>query len=515
MQEGRRRWWSLLVAVGLLMALLPVSGALANHEPPDDQVAHSDVVNQTPYWENIYLPTKRGITGASCTKINEVGNTAFVMPAEPVDRDWVLLAVKQSQTNFVYYDPIAGHSYPSLGQQAPGFSHLIVCSVEEPVFVPDPELAVTKTAEASYDLSHAWDIAKAADLTTVNLTTDGLGDSLVTWTVDVTYEGETISNGTVTGTITIDNTGNVGARVDSVADVLDTGEIGVVDCGVTFPVVLDAFTGQLNCTYEVGTGDSIDATLNTATASGEFAIDEAGTFDGSDTFIEEGTAAVTFVLDSETDATVNINDLSDLFGSVDLGTATAPNDAQFQYSKSFAYADFETCGAHTFNNTATIVETGQEADESVVVNVQCLIFQGESATGDGLPWSGVDRKVKNWFEFSPFAETEGDIVSGRNLTDIGDFTYTNIDGPSSELCFDLDDPWVFADASGNVKVQPLNSAPSKYLSPGQFAHHFTLSGDGCVTVPDASYGYAIHLDVGQFVADPGFSLLTLGGSGPA
>ena len=91
-------------------------------------------------------------------------------------------------------------------------------------------------------------------------------------------------------------------------------------------------------------------------------------------------------------------------------------------------------------------------------------------------------------------------MTGRKLTDIGDFSYAN-----GELCFDLDDPWVLADASGNVKIQPLDAEPTSYLSPGEFELHFDETGaEFCVEVHDAGYGYPIHLDVGRWIADPDF-----------
>jgi hypothetical protein len=72
------------------------------------------------------------------------------------------------------------------------------------------------------------------------------------------------------------------------------------------------------------------------------------------------------------------------------------------------------------------------------------------------------------------------------------------------LCFELDDPWELADVAGNVKIQPLNEYPTAYLAPGKFAVHATVDPDDsesfCVTVPDATYGYAIHLDVGKWVS---------------
>ena len=94
-------------------------------------------------------------------------------------------------------------------------------------------------------------------------------------------------------------------------------------------------------------------------------------------------------------------------------------------------------------------------------------------------------------------------MTGRKLTDIGDFSYTDL-GSTARLCFELEDPWELADTAGNVKVQPLGAKPTKYLAPGKFTYHFGMSPDDsdsfCVVVPDASYGYAIHLDVGQWVS---------------
>jgi hypothetical protein len=56
-------------------------------------------------------------------------------------------------------------------------------------------------------------------------------------------------------------------------------------------------------------------------------------------------------------------------------------------------------------------------------------------TGDGLPGKGNAGAPNTWFEFSPFAETDYDIVTERKLSDIGDFTYAD-----GELWNDLDDP---------------------------------------------------------------------------
>jgi len=128
---------ALITVAALIFAMLAISSwdpARAEHDPHDDEVANDGPAgtNDAPYWVS-YLSTVRGIDGASCEKIAQDGDDAFVMPAEPDGEDWVLLVVKQADTNWVFYDPIAGHAYPSVGDNAPGFSHIIVCSVAEPV----------------------------------------------------------------------------------------------------------------------------------------------------------------------------------------------------------------------------------------------------------------------------------------------------------------------------------------------------------------------------------------------
>jgi hypothetical protein len=483
----------------MLVGMLPLV-AVADHQDDTVEQTTGAPENQPGYWVN-YLATVRGIEDAVCTKINESGNEAFVMPDEDdvaghEGGDWVLLVVKQATTNYVFYDPIAGESYAS-HQGGGGYSHLIVCSVE---FVPVGILAVSKDAAASYDLEHLWDIDKNAAQTLLQLPADGSGDGSITWTVDVTYEGSETSNGAVTGSITLDNSAsNVAVEIDSITDTLSSGETATVTCPDDLPFVIPA-GGSVTCTYEAAT-DSIEDGTNSVDVTGQFDDDDDPNngINGEAIDNDPATADYSFVLDTETNATVNVTDLSSEFGPANLGSVTAPNDGQFTYSEDFSYEGFGGCRELTIDNTATITETGQSATEQVVIESECLVFEGATATGDGLKWRGnVPGSPNTWFEFSPFANTTGTIITGAKRNDIGEFNYDSVEG---EICFDLDSPWVFADVAGNAKIEPLDAKPLSYLSPGQFSIHATLSGDsGCVDVPDASYGYAIHLDVGQWVS---------------
>ena len=124
--------------VASMVFLLADPAARASHEPPDDTYTSSagDGSNEADFWE-----TRFGLAEGSCTKLNLSGEAAFVMPDPPSGEEWFALVVKQGSgdpDNFIYLNPVAGHSYPSTGSNAPGYSHLIVCSV--------PETTTTTTA---------------------------------------------------------------------------------------------------------------------------------------------------------------------------------------------------------------------------------------------------------------------------------------------------------------------------------------------------------------------------------
>ena len=142
------------VLVLSVMFLLADPAAQANHVQPDELVPQSPAANNASFWET-YLADKRGIDNASCDKIDEAEDSAFIMPGAPNGETWVLLVVKQATTNYVYYDPIGGHSYPSTGSQAPGYSHLIVCSVPETTTttVPETTSTVPETTSTTAEVS--------------------------------------------------------------------------------------------------------------------------------------------------------------------------------------------------------------------------------------------------------------------------------------------------------------------------------------------------------------------------
>lgn len=252
-------------------------------------------------------------------------------------------------------------------------------------------LAVSKTVETSFTRTHEWDIDKFVetengyeldDFTKIWLFIDGDGDEKATWTVDVTYEGYEDSDWNVSGTITIENIGTSAKTITSVVDVLGGTTIDV-DCGVMFPYSL-AMGATLTCTYDEDAyfeGDNV-VTVRVEGEDDPYTATEP---------IVWGAPAI------ELYATVNIKDISDLFGDVDLGTVTAPYGDTFTYHKDFAWLDFGAakCGGFTYDNTASIVETGQDADATLKVNVQCFIYDSAWAKGDpNDPF--CDNGFSNW-----------------------------------------------------------------------------------------------------------------------
>jgi hypothetical protein len=180
---------ALFVAAAMVLSVmfLLAEPAEAEHEPPDDIVEQETGSNDAPYWEN-YLEGI-GVEDASCEKLDIAADEAFVMPAEPAGEDWAAVIVKQATTNFVYLNPDAGHSYPSTDAQGPGYSHIIVCSVEEP---EEEETTTTEAEETT--TTEAEETTTTVEQTT---TTVEILDSTVT-TEDTTTTTVEILDSTLT-----------------------------------------------------------------------------------------------------------------------------------------------------------------------------------------------------------------------------------------------------------------------------------------------------------------------------
>ncbi|SEE85320.1 hypothetical protein [Ruania alba] len=243
------------------------------------------------------------------------------------------------------------------GQQA--ISHLTFCYNE-----PEEELTVTQTLETTFDREHFWSIDKWADpesLTLYPFAEAGPTSGTIDWTVDVGYEGHEDSGHVVSGTISIENTGDTTAAFDG-THVLETSEGNILpdlDCVPPVPILDPG--GTFTCTYShpVDSAVSGQSVLEIVTSENSYAADPAPITWGDP--------------DSEVNATIDVTDVSDLNGLVNE-SFTAPNGGTITYDWDFAWSEFglDACGAYSYDNAATITQTEQSADESVTVEVVCL-----------------------------------------------------------------------------------------------------------------------------------------------
>jgi hypothetical protein len=363
------------------------------------------------------------------------------------------------------------------------------------------ELTVDKTAETSFTREHKWDITKSVDTENgythegfpkIWLYVDGSGDETATWTVDVTYEGYEDYGHNVSGDITIENTGTVTAVITAVDDVLGGTSIDV-DCGVTFPYGLPV--GEtLICTYDED-GYVTDSNIVTVTT-------ERDDYSASADIIWGGPT-------TEIDKTVNIEDISDLFGTVVLGSVTAPNGATFTYDKAFTWDGYgaDLCGDYLYDNTATIVETGQSADATLKVNVQCYVYESAWAEGSG---EGVNAEpfcdtFSNWGwtnQIGPGTYTGWTLWAAAGQCDPSkglDVGTVDVDYGGDGfvvVTYNLNSPYILKETHVYVDVEPFPFNPSgPTTAPGQYYNASPFGGEdvyviahAVVGIPDPAFG---------------------------
>ena len=372
--------------------------------------------------------------------------------------------------------------------------------------VEKEDLTVSKTAVTRYTREFFWDIDKSVateknyeldGVPKIWLYTDGSGDETATWTVNVKNTGYRNYHFIVSGVITIENTGNVDAVITAVDDLL-AGKPIDVNCGVMFPYTLPV--GEtLTCTYHnynrnhYAEGEN-EVWVTTERDEYYAKADIVWDWDKPDIWINK---------------TVTIIDISDLFGAVVLGTATAPNDAQFTYTKDFAWADYgaDKCGSFRYDNTAKINETGQSAEATLKVNVQCKVFEGETAwaANGETPLEFRYQDPGNWATYVEYlGEAKPTTLFAGQTIDVGSVTFlAPVDGHVT-ITVALTDPWMFEDVAENVKIQDYAEAPSGNPAPGGFDHKGDATGSSfSITVPLNNF-YGVHVDVGQWVPDPNF-----------
>ncbi len=209
------------------------------------------------------------------------------------------------------------------------------------------DLTVSKTATPSFTRTFTWGISKDVDATEIDIAAGG--SATFNYTVDVTKDAGTDSDFAVNGTITVHNPNSFAVNGVNVSDATPGGNCTVTGSPLDVPAGGDA-TAPYTCTFASNPGSG----TNTATAT--------WTDFGSPNTSASGTADFTFG-----DPTTKVNDCVTVSDPLDSGSPHT-----FCSSGSFSYS-FTTSGnpgtCTSYNNTATIVETGQSASKTVKVCV--------------------------------------------------------------------------------------------------------------------------------------------------
>jgi hypothetical protein len=216
------------------------------------------------------------------------------------------------------------------------------------------DLTVSKTATPTFTRTYNWSIAKSVDKTKV---TQSGGTATFNYTVLVNQTGFTDSAWKVIGKITVTNPNDWEAIVANVTDALDTGACSVA--GGTSVSIPAGKSVVLDYTCDPA---SASATKNTATATWDQGA--AHTPSG----MANGTANVAFTTPATTvNKMVTVKDTFNSGTPTTLGTVTATDATPFA-TRTFTYSQSVSIQSNkcvVYGNTATIVETGQNASASV------------------------------------------------------------------------------------------------------------------------------------------------------
>ena len=220
-----------------------------------------------------------------------------------------------------------------------GFSYLEFCYTLA--------LQIEKTAETSYNLRYDWTIDKESDAVY-----DLFKGDMVThdYVVSVVKDEGTAEDIMVTGTISIYNPAEVSATIVSIEDVIPGYDVDLT-CEIEFPYILEP--GQtLECTYEVEL-DDLEELVNTVT------VVTSGTVEGG-----VATADITFG-DPDSIFYDEITVTDSYYG--ELGTTDESTSWSYSRDLTCFDAEQEFIEEETYENTATIEETGATASASVTI----------------------------------------------------------------------------------------------------------------------------------------------------
>lgn len=317
-----------------------------------------------------------------------------------------------------------------------------------------PVVTVTKTAATYYERAWSWSVRKNADAAALTLAP---GQSkAVNYTVTVTNTAVTNRKFSVSGTISVANSGTVPATVNTVADVSDFGSADQVSCG-TLPRTL-AVGESMSCAYSSAvTAPTFGTTYqNTATAS--VARPGGGAdlaFSGGAQFSFDGANP-----NLKVDECVAVSD--SYAGSGVTGNVCAADSPKvFSYARTFGPGHIGDCGT-TVNAGNVARATGTETNASdswtVAVSYVCGCTPGYWKNNTG-GWPMATGTLEN----SPFPAAMQNppyILSGKVLGN-----YTLLQG----LAFQGN-----STVEGGAEIL-LRAATAAYLNASKFGYAIPAS----------------------------------------
>jgi hypothetical protein len=261
---------------------------------------------------------------------------------------------------------------------------------------PAADLTITKDAAGTFDNEFGWDISKAVDKSSVEVTPGG--SVTLHYTVTLTHDGGSIVNVVVIGDITVTNPNAASVNIDSLTDQLSDSTV----CTIT-PVGAQSSTvmtsGDNFFTYEcdLADGSAPSGLVNTATVTwSEQTLSDNSLLAAGTTFFD---ADVAFTgTDIDTCATVTdtldgvAHDLGEhCVGDVDdiAGTIT------ITYTRTFTGPALGTCVDHT--NVASFGDnsTPQQVGASDQVTVTVCAFNAALTPGYWKTHLTLDSKHPN------------------------------------------------------------------------------------------------------------------------
>jgi hypothetical protein len=364
-----RKFARLSSAVLLTMMLAfaaGVSAASADGEPISDNGVEPVFVAGNPSCTSLGYAFGFKVDPPNGGTYNIDGVNTVTVTTDGTYFDWsstlgmdAVLAKGGPNANSYVYDPpaesfgdggLASPINPSNGEPF-GLSHIEFCY--------DYELTASKTANATYTRTYTWTIDKSVD----DDAHEGFtGDSFTSNYDVVVDQTVTDSDFAVSGTITVNNPTpfTVGFSVSD--------SVGGTNATVNCPTNSLSPGGSTVCTYSASLASKTNGT-NTATITSNNSNVNGTTASADYTFGDPTTTVGP--------ATINVTDT--LGGN--LGSASG--DRTFTYSITFTCDEDEG----TTNNTATIVETGQEDSESVTVTCHALTVTKTANTSLTRTWT--------------------------------------------------------------------------------------------------------------------------------